>query len=580
MTYATQAAVVGREPFEAVILTLDYCGETFGSAPCTATAGAAGKCFNTWSTCQDQANYDATTKDYVFCRGSVTQPIGVSMIPALVSVKTAPTKITPGKGLGYRAKVTITLQDLPHHDRGIDPYIDDRSYDAETQGTFFTKLRARNPFYQGRKIVIKSGFMPAVWDDFADFDSREYVIESFDGPDSRGKVTIIAKDILKLADDKRATAPIASSGVLSAGINSSVTSLTLSPSGVGATYAASGSVRVNDEIMTYTRSSDVLTITRGQWKTTAAAHDADDPVQQCFGGWGANVRDVVDDLLTTYAGIDSAYINATDWDAEETLWLSAMDLTFCVSEPTGVNKLLSELTEQCQIQIWWDERAQEIRFKAIAPTEGNEDVGVLDESSHFLADSIKVKDIGDDRVTQVWIYYALADYTDDQYTRLYIQADTDAESANEYGDTRIKKIKSRWFDHNDDGLAIQTASRIFQRLTTTPREVKFALDPKDVSDIWTGETIDIQTRQITDVYGAEQLTRIQIMEVIEAEQGSRYEFVAQTTAYDAGDRNAFVGPDTLNDYGSESDANKLQYAFIAADTPPYFADDEDAYRII
>ena len=55
---------MGRQPFEYVEIDLDYCANTAGVAPCTATQTGDAKCL-TYATCNDTANL-TTTKTYRF----------------------------------------------------------------------------------------------------------------------------------------------------------------------------------------------------------------------------------------------------------------------------------------------------------------------------------------------------------------------------------------------------------------------------------------------------------------------------------------------------------------------------------
>ena len=64
MTYSTEAAKFGRIPVAFIECDMDYCGNVYGSSPCTASIGVTGddKCYNTYATCQDTANFDKTVK--------------------------------------------------------------------------------------------------------------------------------------------------------------------------------------------------------------------------------------------------------------------------------------------------------------------------------------------------------------------------------------------------------------------------------------------------------------------------------------------------------------------------------------
>lgn len=50
----------GREPVQILQMSLPRCANTFGVAPCAASAAIGGECFNTRATCQDPENYRAT----------------------------------------------------------------------------------------------------------------------------------------------------------------------------------------------------------------------------------------------------------------------------------------------------------------------------------------------------------------------------------------------------------------------------------------------------------------------------------------------------------------------------------------
>ena len=140
--------------------------------------------------------------------------------------------------------------------------------------------------------------------------------------------------------------PRPSTGTLAADITSGATTLTASPSGVGdAEYPASGKIAIGGEMMSFTRSGDTFTVTRAISNTTAASHSADDSIQLVGEFVAQEIQDVIYTLLTSYAGIDTAYIDKPAWDTERDTYLSGV-WNLQQPEPVGVNTLLSELTEQ------------------------------------------------------------------------------------------------------------------------------------------------------------------------------------------------------------------------------------------
>jgi hypothetical protein len=590
MSYADEKVKAGRVPITFVELDLDTCSLVYGVGACTAAGGAGAECYNTRASCQVPGAYARTSKTIRFAEPvdgmAGYMPAGESFIPSVLSVNYVPTRIKAGFGLGYRASVTVSIQDHPHHDRGLDPYVDTRTYDPASQGTLWGRLRARTPYYQGRTMRVRSGYLTGAGVNWSNFESREYVIEELRGPDKSGRVQVIGKDVLKLADDDRSKAPQASGGELISDLGAVADKLFI----VNGTYASSGWVRVGSELIKYTGKTGAGTAT-DPWVLTGAdrndntfgsasgEHSAGDNVQQCLVYQDVNARDVIDDLLVNYAGVSSGYIPAADWDAEESKWLDAATLTACISEPTGVDELVAEIQEQCMIRVWWDEVNQDVKLKVMAPPTG-EAVDVLTDDFNFVQDSLDVRDIAKDRISQVWIYYDKADHTDDDqanYRRLYIQVDPAAETADQYNEPRIHVIESRWLDASNLAMVSQTASRLLSNRRDNPIQVKFSMDAKD-SEYRTGDIVDLQTHMIQNADGSEKLTRVIIEQVREAVGGHRFDYLAMSGIGD--ERYANIGPNTLSDYTLESDSNILKYAFICDSITEQMSNGDEGYKIV
>jgi hypothetical protein len=478
-----------------------------------------------------------------------------------------------------RATITATFQDETDGDQQTDPYKANRPAGQSEQGTFWGKLLARNPFYNRRPMRYKIGYWDEAAGDYV-YQTREYVIEQITGPDAKGVVTVKGKDVLKLADDKRAQAPIANSGVLDASINSVVTSLTLSPAGVGASeYAASGTVRIDDEVMTFTRAADVLTVVRATDGTTAEDHDAGATVQQCLRYTAEPINTLIYDLLNTYASIGAGYLDTVQWQDEVDEWLSANNYTALITEPNGVNELLTELTKQGLFYIWYDEIDKKVKIKAIAPP--REAVKIISDEDNILINSITSKDDPERRLSQVWVMYGIKNPTGEidkiaNYSKVYIAIDSAVEEANQYGDKRVKTIFSRWMTSSDDGLAIQLGGRLLARFSDMPKRIEYTIDAQD-ADVWTGGDFTLKTSTIQDAFGATNSLSAEVLSIAQQRKGSQYLVTADLTRF-AG-RYAFIGPNSLPNYPSATDEEKANYAFICYDTG-VFLDGEPAYKII
>lgn len=237
-------------------IDIPVCSNTYGVAPCTASIPTTGeiKCFNCKSTCQDRENYDEDEVTLRFAKPTAYLPKQIDCIPNVQEIAFTPATISLGENLGTRATLSVTFFDHKHSDtgEGFDKYLADRGYDPYEQGTFWGKFRARQPFLRGRSIRWITGLEGQ---DLAGMETRNFVLESFDGPSTDGKYTLVAKDVLKLVDGDRALAPSASTGFLVSAITSGAVSATLSPSGVGdAEYPLEGYLAIGGkEIVSFTR---------------------------------------------------------------------------------------------------------------------------------------------------------------------------------------------------------------------------------------------------------------------------------------------------------------------------------------
>jgi hypothetical protein len=589
-----------REPVQIVEIDLDYCSLTYGTLPCTAVLGTSGvrKCYNTYKTCQVQSVFTKTTKTYKFAAPRANFPVSIgNYFPVLNSVSAISTTVNIAgsdeslNAFGRRATVTISLQDFPYDDQLTDKYRDQRidgtaqtdegGYQPKDRGTFFTKLRARNPYYVGRPLRILDGYM----DDgtLSGTRTRGYIITNMTGPDSDGNVTIEAKDILALADDKKAVAPTAARGNLLANITAVDTTLTLQPTGIGdLEYAASGYAVVGSEIVTFTRAADVVTLTgRGLRGTVAASHNALDTFQQAIDYSHQRVDDVIYDLLVNYAKIPSSYIDFTAWQDEVTTWMASLFLDTTITSPTGVNTLIGELAV-LGISIWWDDVNQKIGLKANRPLYNDVPTSITDR------DNIKDIDYEDHdqyRLTQVHFYSVQSDPTKsvsskDNYNRLVVTIDTTSENVLAYGDTRVREITCRWLNVGSDAVTGILSRRLLKRFNTAPATYKILLDAKDRT-LALADVITVNSRVVTDDTGNPVDTNLQIIKLVESNYGHEVEVTAQAYQYDG--RYARVMSAGANDYPTSTALEKSKGGYICGGTytaPTDFADGTTPYVMI
>jgi hypothetical protein len=553
---------VGREPIVLVQIDQDFCNNSYGVAPCTASGSV--KCFNTRKTCEDAPNYDKGVLTLTFAKPQQNLPSDLNVIPSLQDSSTAPSVINPvntnkdASALGQRAIASISFADHSHSDLFVDPYVEERSYNPFLRSTFWAKWLARNPYYQNRPLRIYDGYMGQT---LSDMNVRHYLIDAINGPDSNGMVKLTAKDPLNLADKEKAQVPAGVQGKLLTAINTTATQIDIA-NAVLTDYAASGTVRLGDEIMTYTTRALVNIggidyvrlsgITRATDGSVVAEHKVDANVQGCVRYTDQTIWDVIYDLLVTHAKIPAAFINKDEWDEEGLAWLVGFNITSLLSKPTGVGTVLAEILQQVLAYIWWDERAQKIKFKAVR---GLPNSGSLNDESNILENTFSVTVQPKERISQLWIYWnqrnaALPLDNEANYDSLRIRADLDAESPEKYGEAKIRKIYARWIQ--TDAQAIILGTRFLDFSIDNPRTLRLQVDAKDRS-FWTGDVVNVQHRSMVDATGAPIQERYQILSAEEVQPGSVVEYHLQSFALRFSRVGFYTQADALNydDYTPE-----------------------------
>lgn len=534
----------GREPLVIVEIKQPLCANTFGVAPCTAMGTADQKCFNTRATCRDPDNFTlGTPLSLYFGKGLPgEQGLAPYIIPSLVSVSTAPTRINlagaspDAQGLGNRALCSITFADHQHNDRIVDPYLSGRSWDPmdKSRGSFWTRWLARNRYRQGVQIKVYEGYTGQA---LAAMRVRTYFLDSVQPPDASGRVTITGKDILAKLEERKAQAPLASPGVLAADLSNNATSFGVL-NAVEADYPATGTLRIGDELMTYTGrslSGDTLTftgVTRGTDNSAAASHSLEDAVQSCIRYTTERVDDILSDLLTTYGGIPGAWLDTAGWAAEVTEYLSAYLLTTLITEPTSVAELVSEVQTQALVYVWWDERDALVKLKAVRAVDVEPDL--LTDEANILEGGFRITEQPRERASQVWVAYNRRDFVKSKtdvksYATVAIVANLESETDELYGEASIRKVWGNWLPTG--ALASTTASKIITRYVDTPSECKFRMDAKD-RGYWVGDTIRISHYLDVDAFGARRIRNWTIISAEEVVPGEVVEYTAaDTTLY-------------------------------------------------
>lgn len=604
----TGETVSGRQPITIVEIDQDFCTRSYGVAPCTAEVGVTGtqKCFNTLVSCQDTANFDLADESPPAGTGKITLrfstpaenlPRDVTLFPFVVEVTTTPTEVNLGGAdkntspLGRRATVTVTLSDHPYHDRIVDPYASERTYDATVQGTFWSKWLRRNPYYQGRALRVMDGYVGQA---LGDMRVRRYIIEKIEGP-TKGRVKITAKDPIKLLDAKRAQAPFPTSVSLAVAMlrpESTVLSdsivdfpIYLQPAGAGDAFVNSDVLRIGSELFRYQNlGSDVLHISqRGLRNTKPTEHKAGDAVQEVYVVEDRTADDVIAELMIDYAGMDSAFIDTAAWAVEAELWAASLSVSAWITEPTSVAQLVSEIVSQTLCAIWWDALNQHIGFKVLRPRIAGIDAAstAVNDDAHLIADEVKIEDRPEERISQCRIYYGQIDPTQGNsatnFASLLTVSDEDAESAQQYGERRIDEIFARWLPEGVVGGPLTLAGRKVRRFRDTPKLITFKVDAKD-RDIAVTDFLAITHHALVDFSGAAEERVVQVTSVDDDDPGHRSTIEVRINENET-ERYGIVLASGAPDYTAASAAQKAFGCWIA-NSAGVLSDDSAGYRII
>lgn len=544
-----------RRPVRMVELIQPRCALRFGTAPCMAEGTP--KCYNTYSTCRDQDNYDpsgsiawrftdASNQGAFRGIGEVDgEHIKTPVIPCLTGTATKPTRLNLGAArdgespFGVRSQLDVDFQDIPWFDQWGDYYREDRT--NPNRGTYWAKQKARNEFLSGWTCFYYEGYAGQALEDMQ---QRLFLPEQIDGPDAGGKVSLRAADPLQLADRRRSLFPRPTHIILKDDITDSQTTVAVFSSEADITDQFGNTteryIRAGDEIFSYTTATlidepsgeySLTGITRGVFFTEATAHEENDTLQRVGRYENMPFWEVEYDLLTkhTPAGLKDSYIDEAQWDAEGNQYLGIFRATGTVPEPTPVTDLSGELCQQGLFSIWWDERSQKIPMLAVRPPA--EEPVAINDRQHILPGAT-LKEAPEERLTRVLLYYGQRNPVrgDDpgNYARAQYRGEPDIEAAVAGGEVRTKTVFSRWI--REDTLAIQFTRRLVARYLKTPRYLTISLDAKDRA-IKVGTVLRVTTRTITDTEGNERPVLWQVISENEIKPGMTVIYDCQTYAF-------------------------------------------------
>jgi hypothetical protein len=573
-----------------VEIDIDTCSRRWGVAPCTASLSLRNprKCVNTFFTCRAEAAYQAQAVTLVLTKKGQVLPIATRHFPCLLSVREDEQSVNLAgsdpklDALGRRAQVRFRASDFVYEDRFLDPYFDERISGAaqfsgvgyQPVGTFWQRLRARDPYFANYPVRIKRGRVVngALVEDRV----THYILTEFDP--SNGAVDFEAVDVLDLASNDRALCPKPSRGRLSADLAIDGTSLTLVPAGIGAEYGASGYVTIGREIIRYSgKSGDTLTgLARGAFNTQAQAHSAEAAAQEAW-QYSGEAYLGVNILLTQFAPVPSSWVPLSEWEAEAEDWFS-VSVDVIVTKPVPVTRLIGELSI-LGFSIYTDLEAQKIRFKANRPLFPAERAAALSITDDDVIGLPKYEGRDDQRLTRVEFRSVQIDPTqelaDSNFVQSYLGIEGDAEDPRAYGEVRYRLEKTRWLNQGADATIRILAQRYLRRFSTAPERVTVRVKRRKYGQIALADVVALSTSRIPDPYGIVEGRLYQVISRASPNDGE-IDLVLQRFDYEG--NFGFWAPNTGPDYDTATEAQKDAQAFWGPNAGDTWADGRPLYE--
>jgi hypothetical protein len=461
-------------------------------------------------------------------RGKPSEPTGeIKIYPCLSSVKAASSKINVNASdkdydpLGRRATLDFSVKDFVSSDIGQDPYVADRVTDPRTLSTFWRKWLRRQKFGRvgagvfihrvGAGVFIHDGYAGEA---FANYRTRGYILNRANYGEN--DVSFYARDVLSRVEFNKVQVPAVSTGQLAADITAVATSLTITGDVTGE-YPATGTLRVNDELMTYTGrtfSTDTTFtgLTRGTDGSTADAHEETDAAQICQRYTGATVTEILTDLLIIKGGIPAQQVDLAGIASEDAEYLTAYVL----------NALISRLSAECSFYVWWDDRTQKVKMKAARSLSVADVEAAFTDEANIIANSMKIMEKPNQRVNFVNLFFNPRDKAGDldkpsNYANVLQVLNSTTSQPTQYGGSlQLREIFSTFLSTN--AQANQTAGRLSVRYADVPAFADFMVDAKDRAT-WVGDYITISHPMLVTPRGTRDVRRWIVVEAEEAVPG-------------------------------------------------------------
>lgn len=457
-------------------------------------------------TCNNIDSYDADTfKSLVF---STSQHVGGEILfPGLVhkSISHDSGEVDIGESIGSRAKLKFDIADFTDNDINTVPYEDKRS----SRGTFFGKLMARNPYFNGRHVIYSAGLRDSNAYDEPDWIVRRFIID--DVKLSKGMFSVSALDPIILTEDKKAKMPVLSPAVLSAAITGTPATFEYldAPDYYFGALTDTVIVRIDSEVIICTV-TDVkeLTVTTRGYRSTSKDHDAGASIQDCIRFDDTHVVDAIVFALENYTRINPDFIG--DYSAVVALTPASVFDDALITKPISVGDFINQCIKMGNLLFGYDEETQLIEIShtpelAIEPISitGSDNIGIQ---------SLSVDENSKEQYTRFpcsWAPIDITKDTEENYAINYLAINSDVESDELMGEVNEKKaFKTSLLTGSagDSLLVTSYASRVISSSEKSPKKITCKLNAKDIgvngsANLRRGSIISLVSRDNQDKDG-------------------------------------------------------------------------------
>jgi hypothetical protein len=501
--------------FEVVKFTLPSVSGT-----CTLGGGLG---FGTPLTCDEATNSTDTFK-FTNEHAPLIPESGIHRV--IKSITETPTQLDPGKGLASRGSGSIVMNDFIGDPNPSSPAVA-ANEDIISQGTFFGKLAERNIMANRPLTIELHSETDAGLSYPTPFQSRSYLVESLEN-NGNGTWTLKFKDVLSQINFDEHQYPSEDDGTLRTSINASTTTIPVDTS----TYAINDVILIGDEFMTVlgvanigtgtatltvkTRGSDVSTPEFSQrlTRTVADTHEAGDAIFKCAISDNQRIDDFLEIVLLD-AGLDSTLITNSKpaWTAEVDEWQSGTRINTLWHNRENVNDVISSVTTDYLLDIWYDPTADLIKLSAIS--EWKQSNLVVSEGREITYNKFKYKADDQLRATRAFVVYGkrfLARSDDDEnYTGASVFRDSILEGSDYYGKPKAFKFEnSKLLDSASGDLLTK---RYVTRFGLTPVVYNWPTEERFLN-VNIGDVVDLDTPELQGFDGLTKSgTRAQILQI-------------------------------------------------------------------